>query len=158
MKITKRKFSTIDVPDIVVKDFINHIKKENAYKEYYLPTRETYSKLYPVNFMDIETFIKNHEHKAYCETIIKEDGMIENAQPSHEIAILLAYPLMDEDEYCLSSYNLIEYTGYIKVYYEYIYTPTYITKEQYNTVIRLIQSGCISKECYYYLKDARIIE
>lgn len=156
MKITKRE-STIDIPEELVNIFIEQMKKDNVYEEYYLKTLDTYKYAYPPNFMSADDYVKNYTHKYYCEAIIRDDGMIEDAQPSHEIALLLAYPFMTEDELCLSSYNIIEYTGYIRVYYDGLHMPTYISKEQYSTIIKLIEGGCISKLCKNMLKTVRIL-
>lgn len=144
MKITKRP-SDIDIPDWLIESNIKVCEKENLYNEQYLLIRGLYLEKYKPNFMNANDFIKQHNHIEYCEAIIREDGMIENASPSHEIAIMLAYPLMDEEDYYLFSYNLIEFTGYISVYYDCINTPTYITKEQLNTLKLLIESGCVNK-------------
>ena len=158
MKISaNNRESLIDIPEILVDSFIKQMKDENMYEEYYLKIFNTYKDSYNPNFMSVDDYVKNHTHKNYCEAIIRDNGMIEDAQPSHEIALLLAYPLMTEDELCLSLYNIVEYTGYIRVYYDVLHMPTCITKEQYNTIIRLIESGCISSICENMLKNVKIL-
>lgn len=143
MKITNRK-SDLDIPEILIESFTKMLKEDDEYKNNYLFYRSLYSEKYSPNFMDVNEFVKYHDEIHYCEAIIRENGMIEYAYPSHEIASILAYPLMSEEEYYLSCYNLTEYTGYVFVYYEYINAPTYITKEQLNTLKILNEAGCIN--------------
>lgn len=156
MKITKRP-SDIDIPDWLVESNIKFCKQENLYIEQYLLIRGLYLEKYKPNFMNVNDFIKQHNHIDYCEAIIREDGMIENASPSHETAIILAYPLMNEEDYYLSTYNLTEFTGYISVYYDIINAPTYITKEQLNTLKLLIDSGCVSNSINKIIERIKII-
>lgn len=158
MKISKRKNSLVEFPDNLVENFIKQMKECNEYKEYYLFYKELYGEMYKPNFIDIDTFIKNYEDIRYCEAIINEEGLIEYARPSHDTAIMLAYDFKNEDEYNLACYNLVEYTGYIKVYYGYLCTPSCINSKQYNSIIKLIESDCISENCYEFVRYKKIMD
>ena len=156
MKITKRP-SDMDVPDFLIDLFTERSKNDNLYVDQYLLIRNIYSERYKPNFMNVDDFVKQHDEIAYCEAIIRDDGMIEYAYPSHETALILAYPLISEEEYYLGCYNLTEYTGYVSVYYDFINAPTYITKEQLNTLKVLIESGCVNKIIDKMIKKLKII-
>lgn len=144
MKITRRELSRIDVSEEEVKTFIKTLKNHKGYEKFYLDIVSKYEEDFKPTFIDVETFIENHNKKNPCDAIINEEGEIEYALPTHDIAMFLACPKMTEDEYYLACYNILEYTGFIKVYNDYIYTPSFITASQYNTVMRLIESKCIS--------------
>lgn len=144
MKITRRELSRIDVLEEEVKTFIKTLKNRKGYEKFYLDIVSKYEEDFKPSFVDVETFIENHNNNNPCDAIINEEGEIEYALPTHDIAMFLAYPKMTEDEYCLACYNILEYTGFVKVYNDYIYTPSYITASQYNTIMRLVESKCIS--------------
>lgn len=127
-------------------DMLEHIKllrRLNKYQDY-LDIIERYSEDFKTDFIDIETFIKNHNKNKPCDIIINEEGNVIYALPSHDIAILLAYHRMNEDEYYLACCDLLEYTNYIKVYEDYIYMPSSISISQFNSIIRLVGSKCIN--------------
>ena len=92
----------------------------------------------------------------YLEVIIFKDGHIEYAVPSHQMKLV--------DIYCKENnitrdelYNIIPITqspndwitynlGLIQVWYNFIRRPIDITKEQEETLKRLIQEECINSE------------
>lgn len=98
---------------------------------------------------------KTHKENftAYLEVIIFKDGHIEYAVPSHQMKLV--------DIYCRKNnitrdelYKIIPITeapndwitynlGLIQVWYNFIRRPINITKEQEETLKRLVQEDCI---------------
>lgn len=117
---------------------------------------------------NIDSFIKNHNHREYCEALILADGSITYAVPSHQGA-LMRLTGIDSDALCDmipmdADFNgwLMSFLGTIAVRYEGYSFPIeedfYIhsngerklqkgiepnKKEQLNTLSKLIDNGLI---------------
>lgn len=93
---------------------------------------------------------------AYLEVIIFKDGHIEYAIPSHQMKLVDIYckenNITRDELYAIIpiteapndwiTYNL----GLIQVWYNFIRRPIDITKEQEETLKRLVQEECINPE------------
>ena len=112
----------------------------------------------------VDEFIEQHNKKYinYCEILILEDGTPVYANPSHQYKLMEIYGVPRE-QYMFASgeqfeklqkemplsasplHWLVEKTKTVAVWYEFLVFPLNYTGEQLNTVIQLIEGGCISK-------------
>ncbi len=99
--------------------------------------------------MDIDDFIENHTHINYCEAIIHPDGSIEYARPSHVETLIR---ITGEDREVIYKkmpitaspiFWLIDYTRYISVWYDGYVKPDTCTKEQEESIKKLIDNNII---------------
>lgn len=101
------------------------------------------------NIINIDTFIKNHNHYNYCDAIILPNGDITYACPGH-IYALLNIANISQKEYInnsnISLKLLCMYTKCILVTYDYIIAMNVITPQQEKSLNKLIESNCISKD------------
>lgn len=102
--------------------------------------------------MRVAEYIKNYKQDCYCEVIIKPNGMIELAQPSHTMKLV---ELSKESYETICNkmpvnagpvYWLVEYLNCVSVWYEsYIYCNK-ITQKQLDTIEKLKKANCIAKD------------
>lgn len=102
--------------------------------------------------MRVSEYIKNHKHDYYCEIIIKANGMIELAQPSHTMKLVEISKESYEtlcDKMPLNAgpvFWLVEYLNCVAVWYDsYIYCNK-ITQKQLDTLEKLKKADCISMD------------
>lgn len=127
--------------------------------------------------MDVSNFIKEHNEKytCYCEILVLEDGTPVYANPSHQYKLMEIYGVPREQYMSASGEQferlqkemplsasplhwLVEKTKTVAVWYDFLVFPLNYTGEQLNTVIQLIDGGCVSKrikldvskECGYF--------
>lgn len=97
-----------------------------------------------------DEFITQHNHINYCEAIIRKDGLIEYAIPSHTEALLrmtgepkvVIYDKMSI--YDSPIHWLISYTGHMPVWTQGYGNPPYPTPEQIETLSKLIAHGLVA--------------
>jgi len=105
------------------------------------------------NFMDAETFATTHDRICYCEALIKPNGMVTYAVPSHQQALLRLYMekynLTEDDVWnelnVEDSPNEImaEDLNIVQVWYDF-YVPTQnMTPEQVSSINILKKYKCI---------------
>lgn len=100
--------------------------------------------------INAEEFISNHKYVNYCEAIIYRDGTISYVKPSHIQTLIIETGMSEEEIYDLMPITaspiewLISYTGCIAVWYDFIKTPKNITKEQIDTINKLVEGKVIN--------------
>lgn len=98
--------------------------------------------------MRVQDYIKTTDYIGYCEIIIKPNGLIEMAQPSHtEKLIALTKKSREEIYDMMPMYAspidwLVGYTNCVAVWYE-LYMYSDLTEKQKNTIKKLKNAGCI---------------
>lgn len=102
--------------------------------------------------MRFADYVKNYKQICYCEIIIKPNGSIELAQPSHIMKLIelsresydSIYEKMPTNAGPLSW--LVGYTNCVAVWYDgYMYSDK-ITEKQKRVIKQLKQANCIAKD------------
>ena len=102
--------------------------------------------------MRVAEYIKNYNTPSYCEIIIKKNGSIELASPSHTMKLVELSGESYED-LCNKMpinagpvYWLVYYTNNVAVWYDtYIYSKN-ITNKQLEVLDKLKKAKCVSKQ------------
>ena len=118
-------------------------------------SQENYTDMYDMQTSEFNLTEHLKRYVNYTEVIIFPDGHIEYAIPSHQeklISILCntehksRQQVIDETppEYYFDWLNyLLNKTGCISVWFDFIITPKQMTDAQNDTIINLIQSGAV---------------
>ena len=102
------------------------------------------------NLKDVDTYIREHTDKDYCEAVITKDGLVTDAVPSHMYCIIA---LTGRDKDYLDSKMpmfsaplewLISYSGVVSVWYNSFIYHT-LSDEQKKTLLKLQQSGVLAR-------------
>lgn len=100
--------------------------------------------------MTLEEFLKTDENTRYCEILISPDGMIHYARPAHmyKLMDLTGLPMEELDQKMPKMASpvhwLVEYTGFISVWYNAFIAPVGITKSQIDVLFDLAMHGKIN--------------
>lgn len=112
------------------------------------------------NRMDVEQFIKQHNHINYCEAIIDEDGMVQNINPSHVQTLIRETGLPEDLIWIMMPIEampikwLVDFTGCVAVWFDILLRPKDgTTPEQENTIQKMIDAKIILGD-----NSARIIK
>lgn len=103
--------------------------------------------------MNIEEFVKHHNcnYICYCEVIIHPDGDVSYCVPSHQEKLIsetgiprnVLWNMIDITEDVLI--RLCEMTNCVSVWYDLYVSPSNISSAQFNSLNKLINSGCVNK-------------
>lgn len=103
--------------------------------------------------MDVEQFIKQHNHINYCEAIIDKEGMVKNIKPNHVQTLIRETNLPEELIWLLMPIDatpikwLVDYTGCVAVWYDMLLKPEDgITLKQKTSIQKMIDAGIILGE------------
>lgn len=100
--------------------------------------------------MDVEQFIKQHNHINYCEAIIDKDGMVQNIKPNHVQTLIRETNLPEDLIWALMPITeipvrwLVDFTGCVAVWFDMLLKPKDgITPEQEIAIQKMIESKII---------------
>lgn len=117
----------------------------NKEKEYEFLMRLIEKREKPIEKKLAMDFIKEHNHIRYCEAIIDKNGLIAYVNPSHQKTLIKETGIPEEEIWNMIPYSanpiewLINKTGCICVWYNYILAPKEITSAQKRTLKLLIK-------------------
>ena len=107
------------------------------------------------NFIEVETFIKNHQHINYCKAIINKEGKITYVNPSHLYTLERMTGIESEVLYrdMISIYDhplkwLVEYTKAIPVWSKGFMLSNNPSKESLEALKKLIEAGLVENTIF----------
>ena len=108
--------------------------------------------------MNVEEYIKQHNHVGYCEAIIFPDGTIEDAVPSHPEKLKKIANMPKKVLNKMMPHNaapiewLLGYTKCVAVWWA-LFKYDSITPEQLNTIQELVNHGIMHEAVVGYETD-----
>lgn len=111
------------------------------------------------DYVDVETFIRNHKHINYCEIVMNKEGEVCYSKPSHINTLIRSTGKSEKEIYDIMPLDaspidwLIEYTGYVAIYTNGIYLPNEVTEKQALALEKLFGENLVGRLIFNYSYD-----